>query len=497
MPERTFPKPKWYRLDASGYMYPMIKTRDTQSIFALAARLDEDIVPEVLDEAVNNALTRYPYFKVRLKHGLFRYYFKDNKNEFRSKEDSGRILEAINFSENRGYPFRISYYKRTVRLEIFHAVTDGRGASEFLKTVIFEYIRLKYGENPAPENVKAVGTPVSSEEYEDAYQKYSKGCSVARAAKIVPEAAVPVKDKQLKFMGFGITTAVADAAVLKEKARAYGCSVTEYLTAVILLAVYETHSAKGNKRKITGFIPVDLRKAFPSETMRNFVTFAFAKINPAETEPTVEAYVAAVKRDLRAFLKDGEILAEKLSVTTLMSKQPVVRFLPQAVKNAIVRSVRAFGGYSQSMIVSNLGELKFSPDAAKHVEEFYFYLNCNGRSPKNAAAVTFGGKCYLSFSRRTVGEKVEARTFELLEADGVSLSVFSNGRTEEGRYAADEERFKVPSEKGRKYLNISDLFLAAAVIISIPVLAIGSVIAGSAGLIFRTVTRKKVGFLDM
>lgn len=490
---------KWYRLDSSGYMYPMIRTRDVQSLFALSARLDRDVEPEILDRAVNETFKRYPYFKVKIKQGLFRYYFAENKKPFRAVPDSGRILEAINFKRNNGYPFRITYYKRTVRLEIYHAVADGRGAAEFLKTVLFVYLEYLYGKIPADETVLTIGSEVADEEYEDAYLRYSEGCGVMRAARIIPEAAVSIKGEQLKRTGFGITTAAIDSELLRKKAKEYDCSVSEYITAVILLAIAELYGRNADNKKLVGFIPVDLRKAFPTKSLRNFVTFAFSKIDPATTEPTVAAYAAAVKRDLREFLNDRELMAEKLSVTTLMCSQPILRFLPQTVKTLIVRSARAFSSSSkQSVIVSNLGVVTLPEGAAMHVEEFAFYLNCNKRSPENAAAVTYNGKCYLSFSRRTVSENVEARVFELLGADGIPLQIFSNGRTENGRFPADEERFKKPTEKGFRYKKRgSELLLAAATILCFPLLIVGSLAVGTAGLLLRALSGKKVGFLDM
>lgn len=490
---------KWYRLDSSGYMYPMIKTGDTQSLFALSARLDCDVDPELLDRAVNETLTQYPYFKVKIKQGLFRYYLAENNKPFRSVPDSGRILEAINFKKNNGYPFKFSYYKRTVRLEIYHAATDGRGAAEFMKTVLFVYLQYKYGGIPADETVITVGSAAADEEFEDAYLRYSEGCGVIKAAKIIPEAAIPIKGEQMKRTGFGITTGVVDSAQLKEKAKEYGCSVSEYLTAVILLAIAEFSGQKHGSKKLVGFIPVDLRKAFPSKSLRNFVTFAFSKIAPATTEPTVAAYAAAVKRDLRAFLNDRELMAEKLSVATLMCSQPILRFLPQTVKTLIVRSARAFSCSSkQSIIISNLGVVTLPEEAAKHVEEFAFYLNCSKRSPKSAAVVTYNGKCFLSFSRRTVNENVEARVFELLEADGIPATVFSNERIKGGKFPKDEERFKTATEKGFRYKKrFSELLLATVSMLFLPLLAVFSVIVGVSGLLLRGIFGKKVGFLDI
>ena len=38
------------------------------------------------------------------------------------------------------YLFRVSYYEKRINLEVFHAVTDGLGAVNFLKALVYRYL---------------------------------------------------------------------------------------------------------------------------------------------------------------------------------------------------------------------------------------------------------------------------------------------------------------------------------------------------------------------
>ena len=51
----------------------------------------------------------------------------------------------IDPKSNQLYLFRVSYYGTRINLEVFHAVTDGMGAVNFLKELTAGYLELKRG----------------------------------------------------------------------------------------------------------------------------------------------------------------------------------------------------------------------------------------------------------------------------------------------------------------------------------------------------------------
>ena len=86
-------------------------------------------------------------FNLRLRMGVFWYYFEDNPNPAPRvmQEDMGPC-QYINPLLNREYLFRVLYYERRISLEVFHALTDGNGALMFLKELVYQYLRLVHPE---------------------------------------------------------------------------------------------------------------------------------------------------------------------------------------------------------------------------------------------------------------------------------------------------------------------------------------------------------------
>ena len=82
----------------------------------------------------------------------------------------------INPHENNDYLFRLSYYKKRINLEVFHALTDGNGALTFLKEITYQYLRLKTPElSGLAKNSLGVETSLdTSDSYISNYKKKQK-----------------------------------------------------------------------------------------------------------------------------------------------------------------------------------------------------------------------------------------------------------------------------------------------------------------------------------
>ena len=103
-------KYSWYRFDNSAIIYQMVITSKAQSLFRIGVNLQEEINPEILSDAVELSLKRYPYFKSEMKRGFFRPYLDENKNPVTVNEDDGILLKTIDFKKNNRYLFRTSYF---------------------------------------------------------------------------------------------------------------------------------------------------------------------------------------------------------------------------------------------------------------------------------------------------------------------------------------------------------------------------------------------------
>ena len=71
-----------------------------------------------------------------------------------------------------------------------------------------------------------------------------------------------------------ITTGYMPVDALKNKAKEYGVTITEFIAALLLDVHYrkqlEEHRGRGKLKDVSVQIPVNLRNSFPTKTLRNF-----------------------------------------------------------------------------------------------------------------------------------------------------------------------------------------------------------------------------------
>jgi len=420
-------KTNWYRLDNSGMIYPLVITEKTQSLYRIGAKLAEDVNPNFLRVAVNTALERYPYFRVELKKGLFRHYLDENTRAPLIEEDDGVLLKILNFRKNRYFLFRVTYFGKRIFMDFFHGVTDANGAMEFLKTILYYYF--KTANDPIPrDNVLTLSSPERPEETEDAFRRYYTKTSFKKGLqKMASGFAFQVRGRQFDYEGFGLVQGTVDTQKLLDRAHFYHCSLTEYLSALALLSVAKAHGESKQQEDFIAFIPVNLRKKFPSGTMLNFTNFAKCTV-PRHCGLRLEAFISFIKSALSEQLSEEE-LRLKISFTSLMDSSKILRYTPLALKSFFSRVGRELSAKTkQTMIISNLGRVNL--DAGDKIDHFLFNLNVSERTPLNFAVVSYGNKTALSFTRKVIGTEVEKEFFRALAKEVGEVEIISNFREE-------------------------------------------------------------------
>ena len=136
--------PTWLKLDNAATIYPSTLSRNYAAMFRVSMTLKDKINEEILKQALNNVIDRFPTFKYKLKQGLFWCYFKQIEVPPLIEKDFNNPMLRIRFKNHRDYLFRVRYYENRIAVEFFHALTDGTGAIKFLSTLVGEYIKLKY-----------------------------------------------------------------------------------------------------------------------------------------------------------------------------------------------------------------------------------------------------------------------------------------------------------------------------------------------------------------
>ena len=122
-----FLPPPWIKLDHSANIYPATMSKRLAAMFRLSIMLNEQIDPCILQQALIKTLHRFPSFNYRLKKGLFWHYFEWQTVEPTIQPDAVNPLISIVSRDEGNFLFRVRYFKSTIALEVFHALTDGNG----------------------------------------------------------------------------------------------------------------------------------------------------------------------------------------------------------------------------------------------------------------------------------------------------------------------------------------------------------------------------------
>lgn len=415
---------KWMKLDNMANLFPAIELFSAAPIYRIAISLDRDIDGKILYKAVNDILKRFPYYKVRLRKGLFWSYLEYNQKDAVVSPDGAHPCIGINYRFNNQYLFKVKYFNNNIVLEVFHALTDGGGAMILLKTLAAQYLRL-CGEsigNDKESGIWNIDETPSEEEFKDSFLKYYNKDIKSLGIK---SPAYHYKGTREKQDIVHVIKGKLSAKEVLQQAKNYGLSVTEYIASVYIYALFTVQKNTHNKRPIRVSIPVNLRQIFPSSTMRNFTNFVICGIKPHTGSYTFEEITKEVHHDMRKGVLKNNLL-ESFSGNVSSEKNIFIRLLPLKLKHIMLSLIYSLKGENQySGSFSNLGVVKFPQDMQPFVKGLSCYLAPNSINTTNCGAICFGDELIITFTRTVKESVIEKEFFTFLVKQNLKVQIES------------------------------------------------------------------------
>ncbi len=432
--KREKKKGVWYRLDNAGVLYTALQKEEYSSIYRFSAVMDQKVDPEALQRAVDRTMPRFPGFGVRVRRGMFWYYLEPNDapGPF-VKRDIANPCQPVRFREDNGWLVRFYYYERRISLEVFHALSDGAGALFFLRTLLAVYLRELGYEIPQGEGILNVDEPPRREELEDGYARWA-GKKVLRSGPA--PTAFPNTGTAEPFYTFNITMGFVPLDQLKDKAKRYGVSITEYLTGVLLKVIADNQAQKhpAHPRPVALAVPINLRPWFPSETLRNFILTVRPSIDPSLGEYTFEEILSQVRHYMRLHINRLEMRA-MLTGNVKFQTNPLLQVIPLVLKNPVMAlGYRMAGVRPYSGTYTNPGAFQVPPEMASHIEHMEVILGQATVPRVHCASISFGNTMEITFAGTLKETDTERAFFRFLVKDGLHVKVTSNrqGKPVEG-----------------------------------------------------------------
>lgn len=414
----------WYKLDNAGKLYPAIKNSRWTSMYRISIAFHEPVEPVALQQAVNDILPRFPSFAVRLRKGLFWYYLEENRSPFSIMKDEGHPCLRMRWKENGGYLFRVLYHDCRISVEVFHAIADGSGSMTFLKTLAAQYLRRRGIDIPATDGVLDINVPPDKEEMEDAYGRLPAGYRAKREEKRAYH--LPATREIPHTLHF--VAARISVQALKDTAKRYGVTITEYLTAVMIYVIYKVQQSgkKDKKAPVKVSVPVNMRNYFPSKTLRNFSFFINPGIEPRMGTYTFEEVLRQTHYYMRYHLNE-KFLAAGIATNVASERNIFIRICPLFLKNIIINGIfKRVGESGVTTTLTNLGPMMLPKEMLPHVKHAEIILGSAATGRCNCAAVSLGDEMTLVFSRNIRESTLEREMLRFLVQAGIPVLVESN-----------------------------------------------------------------------
>ena len=414
---------KWDKLDNTAQLFPVIAREGMSNVYRVSVLLKEDIDGTALQLALEKVLPHFDIFKMTLKSGLFWHYFEENKSPLpKVVEENVYPCLYINPYANNKYLFRMSYYKNRINLEVFHVLTDGNGAINFLKEITYQYIRIKH-----PEITGKVKNTLSSETSLNAEDSYVNNYKKKEKKTYKTKRAVILKGEKLTANQLAVTHGMMSIQEIKAVAKSYGVTINQYLVGVYTWAIYKSY-LKGiqSKRPISTAVPVNLRPYFESETNKNFFVVVSAIFEPTKSEYTFEEVLNIVADSLKEQVTK-ENLEKLFSYNVSNEMNVLLRAIPLVLKNFAIRQVYNASAKANTTTVTNLGIIKTSDPYSEYIERFHAILAMSKGQNMKMTVLSYEDTLTLTFSANVLVDNVQKTFFRKLTEEGIGVTIETNG----------------------------------------------------------------------
>ncbi|MDR2930506.1 MAG: hypothetical protein LBV06_06355 [Propionibacteriaceae bacterium] len=409
----------WYRLDDAAKIYPVSMKHGHMEVFRLSMRLREPVVIPLLQMALNFTIKRFPTFATCVKKGFFWHYLDASKRRYAIQPEVGLPCQPLAISGSNSPSFRVTYFHDRVSVEFFHILTDGAGGMTFLKALAATYLHLLIGSEGSDRDTEFGIVDINaSPSAAEAANEFPRADKTATTSGFLDKIATQMSGDLALTSPCQILHFLIDASELKRAAKARSASITAYVLALMFLA--GRHATEDLTGEINIQVPVDMRKFYPSVTVRNFSMYCGVKLRLEEVT-SVDAIIGQIAEQLRR--KGSKAMMSQMLNSTLRIVR-TVRYVPLFIKSPVARIVYGFlGDKVFSNTLSNLGVVQMPPELADHIRSFGFVLGGAQTNRASCAMVTFNGRTVLSITKMTADPSFEEELLALLGRDNVTVRV--------------------------------------------------------------------------
>lgn len=439
----------WRSLDNAAKLFSAASSPKDTRVFRFYCELKEEVKEEILQEALNQTIQKYPVFLSVMRKGLFWHYLE--KSELRPvvREEYKEPCSSLYVRDKKTLLFEVTYYKKRINFEVFHALTDGTGATEFLRELVKNYLYLIHEEDLEPVELSNQYLTVKDQE-DDSFSRYYDPDFPRKKKKKIR--AVQIKKGGKGYEELQINEASMSVKELLGIAREKKVSMSVLLTAAFICAIHEEMSRMQEKKPVILMVPVNLRKIFPSDSMLNFFGYIEPGYQFGGGKDSFEDVLEAVKLYFKENLTK-EHMAGRMNELIAIEKHKILKWAPLELKNRCIRAGAKMAEQEVTAVLSNMSVVKMPEDYAQYIEKFGVYTSTNRTE---LCICSFQDTLSLGFTSRYDSTNIQRNFYRILKELGASVKAAEPDFPEDAR----------PNYEGKKVLQIFTFCCIAAIVIS-------------------------------
>ena len=440
----------WRSLDNAAKLFSAASSSKDTRVFRFYCVLKEEVKEDVLQEALDQTIQKYPVFLSVMRKGLFWHYLE--KSELRPvvRQEDREPCSSLYVRDKKTLLFEVTYYKTRINFEVFHALTDGTGATEFLRELVKNYLYLNHKEEGIPKVELSDQYLTVKDQEDDSFSRYYDPDFPRKKKKKIK--AFQIKKSGKGYEALKIHESTVSVKELLGISREKGVSMSVLLTAAFICAIHEEMSRIQEKKPVILMVPVNLRKIFPSDSMLNFFGYIEPGYQFGEGKDSFEDVLEAVKIYFQENLSK-EQMAGRMNELIAIEKHKILKWAPLELKNRCIRAGAKMAEQEVTAVLSNMSVVKMPEEYVGYIERFGVYTSTN-RS--ELCVCSFGDTLSLSFTSRYDSTNIQRNFYRILEELGATVTVPEPEFPEHVK----------PNYEGKKVLQIFSFCCIAAIVIS-------------------------------
>lgn len=407
-------KSKWRQLDNAGKIFPATSGKKDERVFRFACELKEDVNKELLQQALDLTMKIFPMFACVLRKGFFWFYLEERNLKPIVEEEKG-LCRQLYFRDQKNLLFRVSYYKKRINFEVFHALTDGTGALQFLKTLVNYYLKLAH-----PDKIKNVvysndGTNIEKEE--DGFKKYYE--KVDKNIKIPKYKCYQLYGRRIEPEKMHLIEGKVSVKEVLKIAKSHNTTMTALLTAIYLSAIGKEIAPRFKNKTVGLMVPVNLRNFFPSSSVRNF----FSWIDVGYDFNTQSSELNDIIDFVSKFFKEEitkERMATRVNEYVKIEENFLARMIPLEIKTLGLKIGALKDKKALTAVLSNIGKITMPEDCIPYIELFDIFTS----TPKLELCIcSFNDNLILSITSGFENSNIQRNFFRILSSLGLDIEI--------------------------------------------------------------------------